>query len=314
MLTAKDTTRIRTLIVRWYRTHHRPFPWRVAHPDPYLIFVSEVMLQQTQAARVAELLPVFLRRFPDVEALARAGNAEVIQAWKGLGYNNRALRLRNAARIIVDEHDGVVPKDQEALLALPGLGPYASASITTFAYDTRTVVLDVNIRRVFSRLIEGPGKSTGVSKNSTLSNGDSTTLSDGELHEIALQLLPVRASASEWYNAVMELGATVCQARSAKCDVCPVRKACASAQNVGSMTSPKKKEPEFRNEPRRLWRGRVVQVLREHPAGLHRRVAVRLVFGSTTSEELRFVDDLLARLTKDGLVAVDEAQIIRLPH
>ncbi|MFM8569646.1 MAG: A/G-specific adenine glycosylase, partial [Candidatus Kapaibacterium sp.] len=111
-------------VLAWYRTEQRTFPWRSERQDPYLVLVSEVMLQQTQTSRVAVLLPPFLAKFPTVDALASAGTAEIIKAWKGLGYNSRALRLRECARAIVERFGGHVPGSAEELMTLPGIGPY----------------------------------------------------------------------------------------------------------------------------------------------------------------------------------------------
>jgi len=269
----------------------------VDNVDPYVVLVSEIMLQQTQAPRVAELLPPFLERFPSLHALARASSADVIRAWKGLGYNNRAVRLRNAARRIQEEHGGVVPARVADLISLPGIGPYAAGSIATFAYDVRTVVLDVNVRRVYSRLAQPQPLTTSL-------------LSDGELQQLAELLIPKRSSAAEWHHAVMDLGATICMARRALCDRCPLSSVCSSANTVEPShrrtVEPShrrtKQEPTFRGEPRRLWRGRLVAALRDHPDGLTNAAIGRTVFGSVATEERPFVQELLERLLKDGMV------------
>jgi len=296
MRATKDTTRIRSLLLRWYRKHARAFPWRDASAGAYLILVSEIMLQQTQAPRVAELLPAFLDRFPSVHRLAQATNAEVIRAWKGLGYNNRALRLRDAARAIVDDHGGSIPRDPEQLITLPGIGPYAAASIAAFAFDVPTVVVDVNVRRVYSRLAAPQPLTTDV-------------LSDEAIRRFGRDLLPRRSPPSEWYNAVMELGATVCMARRTVCESCPLTSVCPSAQTIAAPTGNsagasrgRTPEPQFRGEPRRLWRGRVVAALHHHPEGRTRSALIREVFTSLEPTDAAFVDDLLDRLIKDGLL------------
>ena len=281
------------------------FPWRADGVDPYVVLVSEIMLQQTQAPRVAELLPPFLELFPAVDVLAEASKADVIRAWKGLGYNNRAVRLRDAAQRIVSDHGGRVPSDPETLITLPGIGPYAAASIATFAFDARTVVLDVNVRRVYSRLAKRQPLTTSL-------------LDDSALRDIAEHLIPKRSSASEWHHAVMDLGATVCMARRTLCAECPLHSVCASAHTVAppnrGTSEPShrgtiepsnrrtKQEPMFRGEPRRLWRGRMVAVLRDHPKGLTPAAIVRDVFGSVDTEEQAFVQGLLQLLLKDGMM------------
>lgn len=289
----KDTTRIRTLLLRWYRKTARSFPWRVADVDPYVVFVSEIMLQQTQAPRVAELLPAFLAQFPTFSVLATATNASMIMAWKGLGYNNRALRLRDAARMIVHEYDGILPRDVDTLRTLPGIGPYASAAISTFAFNTYTVVLDVNVRRVYSRL-------------ATKQPDTSVILSDAELQQFGASLIPRRSSA-EWHHAVMDLGATICKARTVNCGACPLSSICPSTglrsnDDVPSPRSRKQhREPMFRGEPRRLWRGRIVQALRDHHQ-LSTTNLLDIVFGPVTSEEQTVINQILHALERDNIL------------
>lgn len=265
------------------------------------------MLQQTQAPRVAQLLPPFLALFPTVADLAAASNADVIRAWKGLGYNNRAVRLRDAARRITEDHGGLVPSDPDALITLPGIGPYAAASIATFAFDVRTVVLDVNVRRVYSRLAKPQPLTTSL-------------LSDTELQDVAQQLIPKRTSAAEWHHAVMDLGATVCMARRTLCNGCPLTSVCPSAHTIepsyrGTIEPSHRGtiEPTFRGEPRRLWRGRIVAELRRHPRGCTRSALIRAVFGSVEPAEEAFVEDLLQRLIRDGMVAHTQRRF-HLPH
>lgn len=296
MRATKDTTRIRSLLLRWYRKHARAFPWREASAGAYLILVSEIMLQQTQAPRVAELLPAFLDRFPSVHHLAQATNAEVIRAWKGLGYNNRALRLRDAARAIVADHGGSIPRDPELLITLPGIGPYAAASIAAFAFDVPTVVVDVNVRRVYSRLASPQPLTTDL-------------LPDDMVRQFGSHMLPRRTPPSEWYNAVMELGATVCMARRTACEACPLSSVCPSAHTItvptgrtSATSRGRTPEPMFRGEPRRLWRGRIVAALHQHPEGRTRSAVIREVFTSLEPMDVSFVDDLLDRLIKDGLL------------
>jgi A/G-specific adenine glycosylase len=245
---------IQRSLLNWYRRNARVFPWRVRDVDPYVVVVSEIMLQQTQAQRVTEALPRFLEQFPTVHALAQATNAQMIRQWKGMGYNSRALRLRDAARMIVLRHDGVVPSDVDALRELPGIGPYASASIATFAYNKRVPVLDVNVRRVYSRWMRRQRTTIDVE-------------SDNVLTLFAMNVIPAR-SASRWHHAVMDLGATICTARKPLCTSCPMADLCPSAHVLEHAQRAKRAEPMFRGEPQRLWRGRFVNALREAPAGL----------------------------------------------
>lgn len=294
----KDTTRVRRNLLRWYRLHGRDFPWRAPEPDPYVVMVSEVMLQQTQASRVADLLPAFLDRFPTVHHLAQASNAEVVMVWKGLGYNSRALRLRDAARMIVNEFQGSVPSTVEDLLRLPGIGPYASAAISTFAFDTRVVVLDVNVRRVYSRLFTTQPHTAAIEDDHTLS-------------DFAARLIP-RRHPSEWHHAVMDLGATVCMARRTLCSSCPLRTVCPSRHLEHAApppTTPRKTEPMFRGQPRRLWRGRVVQALRSVEGRIDAATLQFMVFGVVDHSERVVVDYLLRALESDSLITRDSGYV-----
>lgn len=254
------------------------------------MLVSETMLQQTQASRVAELLPAFMSVFPNIHHLAAATNADVVRRWKGLGYNSRALRLRDAARAIVEHHGGVVPSTPDVLRSLPGIGPYTSAAIACFAYNVWTPVLDVNVRRVYSRWLRAQPTTADV-------------VPDAELGVFAEQIIP-RQDPSTWHHAVMDLGATVCTARSPKCSACPLSTLCPSAGIMKPMQRERRSEPTFRGEPRRLWRGRVVDVLRTVGAmGVTPSALSKTVLGAdATSEERHWLTELITALERDGLV------------
>lgn len=265
-----------------------------------MIFVSEVMLQQTQTPRVAQKLPDFLEQFPTVHQLAGASTGTIIRAWQGMGYNSRALRLRDAARMIVERFDGVVPSQPDDLRTLPGIGPYASASIACFAYNRRTVVLDVNIRRVYSRWMQQQPTTVDVASEQTL-------------QDFAEAIIPPRHPA-RWHNAVMELGAVVCTARSPQCEMCPMRSLCPSALHMTEGVRVKRAEPMFRNEPQRLWRGRAVQVLRTRPHGSA--MTMRALFKATThtvasEQEMKWFRDLVEKIARDGLIVID-GDLVRL--
>jgi len=283
-------------LLLWYRRNSRSFPWRTADVDPYTVLVSEIMLQQTQAQRVAEALPRFLAQFPTVKHLAAASNAEIIRQWKGMGYNSRALRLRDAARVIVDQHNGVIPRDAEILRTLPGIGPYTSASIVTFAYNKRVVVLDVNVRRVYSRWMRRQRTTIDIE-------------TDEELTQYAQALIPKR-SAARWHHAVMDLGATICTARKPLCSSCPIADLCASANVLEHVQRAKRAEPLFRGEPQRLWRGRFVDALRDAPQGLApaKLLAVTGV-GTLTNDERVWFETVITALVRDNVVARTRGRI-----
>jgi A/G-specific adenine glycosylase len=277
--------------MQWYAETARPFPWRRVPPDAYMVLVSETMLQQTQASRVAELLPLFMKTFPGIQQLAAASNADVVLRWKGLGYNSRALRLRDAARAIVENHGGVVPSQPDVLRALPGVGPYTSAAIACFAYNVWTVVLDVNVRRVYSRWLRKQATTSAVE-------------SDAELIDLAECVIP-RDAPSIWHHAVMDLGATICTARKPKCTACPLSDTCPSAGTMLEAVRTRRPEPLFRGEPRRLWRGRVVELLRGAGAtGLTRSKLNGAILGrEATDTERQWLDDLVTTLEHDGLLS-----------
>src|SRR5438874_12216708 len=152
--TKPDLAKIHDRVLAWFEEHGRSFPWR-AHRDPYQTLVAEVMLQQTQTGRVAPAYGSFLSKFPTVSSLAHAPAMEVIQAWKGLRYNRRAVDLQRSAQAIEHGNDGVVPSDPKALRALPGIGDYSASAVACFAYDRQVPVVDVNVRRVLSRAVRG---------------------------------------------------------------------------------------------------------------------------------------------------------------
>lgn len=277
-------------LLDWYDENARPFPWRSEAIDPYVVLLSETMLQQTQASRVAEYLPRFLALFPNVQTLASATNGEILRSWKGMGYNSRALRLRDAAKVISEQYAGVVPRDTNVLRSLPGVGPYTSAAITCFAYNTYVVVLDVNVRRVYSRLHSTQSTTADV-------------LPDDTLALFAASVIPATASA-RWHHAVMDLGATICTARLPTCSACPLSDLCPSANLMTAKARARRSEPTFRGEPRRLWRGRVVEHLRGNTgSGISIARLASVLFGiDHHDEDVRWLTELVAALQKDGLV------------
>src|SRR5262249_1707276 len=150
-----DVARLRRRLLGWYRRHRRALPWRATR-DPYRIWLSEVMLQQTQVATATPYYHVFLERFPTLAVLARAREPEVLAAWAGLGYYRRARSLHEAARVVVREHGGRVPDDPEAFARLPGVGRYTTGAVLSMAFDRPLPVLDGNVARVLARLTARP--------------------------------------------------------------------------------------------------------------------------------------------------------------
>jgi len=221
-------------LLRWYADARRPLPWRTTR-DPYALLVSEVMLQQTQAARVVPNYERFLARFPDPAALAAAPARDVLAAWSGLGYNRRALALHRAAAVVA-EHGW-----PEVLETLPGVGAYTAAAVASFAWDAPRAAVDVNARRVIERW-------------------DGRRLSPRPLAARAAALLSADRAA-EWNQAMMELGATLCTARVARCGACPVAAWCATT-GAPPPAPERAASPRERFEDTDRWaRGRLVDAL-----------------------------------------------------
>ena len=201
--------RLRAPLLRWYRAAKRDLPWRKT-TDPYAIWVSEVMLQQTTVAAVIPYWERFLERFPNTTSLAAGREEDVLALWSGLGYYRRAQALRRGAIAVMEHHGGRVPEEAEALLGLPGIGRYTAGAIASLAFGRETPVVDGNVKRVFSRWFAMRGGGAAAER---------------AYWSIAETL--VRGSTpGDWNQAVMELGATVCTPRAPRCDDCPVARFC----------------------------------------------------------------------------------------
>lgn len=202
------------LIADWYASGHRDLPWRRPGFTAWGTLVSEFMLQQTPVARVIPALERWLSRWPTPADLASVPPGEAVRAWERLGYPRRALALHAAATVIAERHGNDVPADVDALLALPGVGPYTARAVAAFAHGVRTPVVDTNVRRVLARAVQGQGAA-----------GPARTTIDLAAME---GLLPVDPARARLVNAgTMELGQTVCTARSPRCEECPLRRVCA---------------------------------------------------------------------------------------
>jgi len=217
MLTGPPLGRFRTKLLAWFAQFRRDLPWRRTK-DPYRIWLSEIMLQQTRVAAVIPYYERFLAHFPDVKALANAPEEDVLRLWAGLGYYSRARNLQKAARQIVAQHHSSFPDTASEVLKLSGIGEYTAAAILSIAYNKKLAVLDGNVARVIARLaaIRGDLRANGRWQ---------------ELQAIANDLLSPRAS-GDWNEAMMELGATICTPRSPRCLVCPVSEFC-EARKLG---------------------------------------------------------------------------------
>ena len=273
-------------MLAWYAESGRDLPWRDID-DGYAVLVSEIMLQQTQVSRVLVAYPAFLERFPDVRALAAAPRAAVLQAWKGLGYNRRAVALHRAAQAIVELHDGVVPASVDALRALPGIGEYTARAVATFAFGQDVAPVDTNIRRVVSRCVAG------------------ASLHGRALQAVADGALPL-GRARDWNAALMDLGSQHCSSQP-RCGTCPVRRLCAWTAAGGD-------DPAAVRRPaaapfagsQRFHRGRLLDALR---AGS---VAVAELSAAAHLDDEARAAAVAEGLVADGLAEWDSGRL-RLP-
>lgn len=288
MTLATKTDRVgaaESAVLNWYAANCRDLAFRHT-TDPWAILVSEVMAQQTQAARAAEAWMPFMAEFPTPAALAAASPATVIRAWRGLGYNRRAVALRNAAVAIVDEHDGRLPDTLEALVALPGIGPYTARAVLAIAFNQPVAALDVNIRRVvgraFTRSKEGPA----------------------ELQALADRLVP-EGQAATWTHALMDIGAAFCRPRDPRCEDCPLRASClyaAAPESKTDLAADSGAKPSAKFESTTRWlRGRILDRLRDAPDWI--------VFdGAIGSHDRAAVHASLSRLSIEGMIELDQSR------
>jgi A/G-specific adenine glycosylase len=261
-------------LLEWYARNRRPLPWRATR-DPYALLVSEVMLQQTQAARVIPYYEAFLARFPDPETLAAAPPRDVLEAWSGLGYNRRALALQAAARRVAEQG---WPDD---LTELPGVGPYTAAAVGSFAWDRQQAAIDTNARRVIERF-------------------DATSRTPAALARRAAELL-ADGRAADFNQAMMELGATVCRPRAPRCGECPVGDGCATRAAGGPAPTARRRGAERFEDSDRWARGRIVAALLSGAP-----LPARLTAGRR--------ERALAALERDGLVVRGRDGSIGLPE
>jgi A/G-specific adenine glycosylase len=293
-------------VLAWYEEHGRRLPWRATR-DPYRTMVAEVMLQQTQTGRVAPAFEAFLARFPTLDRLAHAPAMEVIQAWRGLGYNRRAVELQRAAQQIVREHGGVVPGDPAVLRRLPGLGEYSASALACFAHDAQVPVVDTNVRRVLARVALGR---------------DPDGVPAARIQALAERWLPP-GEAYRWNQALMDVGAMVCRVTKPLCPSCPLRLVCLYRARGRHRRPPARavRVAEPFEGSRRQARGSVVEHLR--------RAARRGLTLGQLAREMRHGDDrdlgwlveILVRLEEEGLAELTPAArrgsprgVVRLPR
>jgi A/G-specific adenine glycosylase len=232
-------------VLEWYGPRRRMYPWRSAKADPYRVLVSEVMLQQTQVARVVPAFGEFLRRFPTIRSLAAAPRRDVLQAWSDLGYNRRAVNLSEAARMIVRSHDGRIPAAPETLRSLPGVGPYTAAAVASLAFGVPAPAVDTNAARVVARARLG-----------------------AEAHEVRRTTLEAAAAGwldrgdpGAWNQALMDLGREVCRPVP-RCGTCPLSGACRFRLEGREALPARRPHSPFHGSIRQV-RGAIIRTLRD---------------------------------------------------
>jgi A/G-specific adenine glycosylase len=267
-------------LLAWYAREQRDLPWRREGVTAWQILVSEFMLQQTPVARVEPIWRDWVARWPTPSATAAANSADVLRAWGKLGYPRRAKRLHECAVQIAAEHDDEVPDDVEVLLTLPGIGSYTARAVACFAYEQRVPVVDTNVRRVVARAIHGRADSPASVRD----------LAD------VTALLPNDPDAPRFSVALMELGATVCTARSPRCGVCPLSACAWRSAGFPPATTPAQRPQRYAGTDRQV-RGRLLDVLRDNTTPVTRN-ELDLAWLSDTAQRDRALDSLLT----DGLV------------
>jgi len=276
-------------VLAWASLAGRDLPWRRTR-DPWAVLVSELMLQQTQVARVLPKWVAFLDRFPTPTACAAAASGDVVRMWAGLGYNRRALHLHQTARAVTERYGGLLPDRLDALLDLPGIGPYTARAILAFAFERDVGVIDTNAARVLARAIAGR----------RLGGTEAQTLAD--------RLVPDGRGWS-WNQAMLDLGATICTSRAPACGRCPVATGCAWASRGRHAPDPASgsagtsgRQSTFSGSDRQ-GRGRLVDALRTGPVSLEPdALAGACGWPGDPERAGRVVDGLVA----DGLAVVDD--------
>ncbi len=276
-------------ITQWFAKNKRDLPWRTT--TPWGVMVSEFMLQQTPVARVLPKWNEWMQRWPTPAELAIATPAQVITAWGRLGYPRRALRLHESAKIIARDFNNEVPESEEVLRSLPGIGDYTAAAISAFAFGANTLVMDVNIRRVLVRVLDGKEHPTS-----------SPTVRE---RESRLAILP-RRNADNWAAATMELGALICTSKNPSCNDCPIISQCKWRKNGYPQSELVRKSQDWHGTDRKC-RGTIVQALRENES-------LTLSAIKKLWPEVSQVEKALETLLTDHLIEEHTRSRFRLPQ
>lgn len=276
-------------VLDWYDAHARDLPWRDGRTTPWGVLVSEIMLQQTPVARVEPRWREWMHRWPTPRDLAQAPTAEVLRMWDRLGYPRRALRLQECARAVTERFAGELPRDEQVLRSLPGIGEYTAAAVTAFAHQERAVVADTNVRRVLARVVSGVAQC-------------GPALTAAERVRIAACVPEDVATSVRWNQAVMELGALVCTARSPDCERCPLAAHCAFlAAGRPEQTGPRRPAQRFAGTDRQM-RGAIMAQLRERSS------VPRSALDALDPTDPERVSRCLASLVADGLARLDDSE------
>lgn len=268
-----DILLFQKVVLAHYRKDGRhDLPWRKTK-DPYRILVSEVMLQQTQVDRVISKYAAFLKAFPTVKALAKASNTDVLKLWSGLGYNRRALYLKRAGEAVVAQYKGVFPRNVEALLRLPGIGPYTARAVATFSHDMPLVFIETNIRRVFIHHFFPKAKA----------------VPDRKLMPLIEAALPKKGSPREWYSALMDYGSHLK----------------GTIKNPNRRSAHYSKQSKFEGSVREA-RGAFLRALTSGP------VSKKVLLASYKKEDKERMKKALAALVKDGMVTLDKKGNVKI--
>jgi A/G-specific adenine glycosylase len=300
-------TRTKKLLT-WYRRHGRSLPWRdVARadgtPDAYRIFISELMLQQTQVPRVIPKFLAWMRRFPSWKRLAAAPTADLLHAWAGLGYNRRALQAREAARFVIEHGE---PCSEDEWKRLKGVGPYMAAALAEFANHTRAIVIDTNVRRVVGRV--------------TLSIPHPRPTDDEGIRKQLEHLTPLYGAHWDLPQAFMDLGSAICIPRSPACAVCPLRDSCKAAPlflsgqaPIRIRTASREKRHDEKPHPDRIYRGRILALVRKEGRVERHRIGRNIDPDFDPIRDEVWKNAMVDRLIKDGLLAMDKRKMLTLP-
>ena len=295
-------TIVQSALLAWFEQHRRDLPWRHTR-DPYAILVSEIMLQQTQVDRVLPYWQAWMERWPTVHALAETPVAEVIRAWKGLGYNRRAVNLQRAAQAVVDR-GGEFPDTVDGLMDLPGIGPYTAGAVACFAFEQDVAFIDTNMRRVLHRIFIG----VDVPR---------PTVADRAVLEIAADAIPP-GQGWTWNQAIMEFGAIHCTAKKPLCMICPVQEQCSAFPEIQAALAANGKITRTKGIPfeqtNRYFRGRILDELRAHEGeGVMLADVGSAVKVGFASEDYPWLLELVTALERDGLLVIGDGAAAQVP-